>query len=197
MRASRRPLAAAVRAYLWTITWGPAALAVAASLILGLHLKDMWGSPMWSFIGLFVLADAVGPITTGGLQRFAMRLGVHSGRRCGCSSRCSKQFGSYLMRKPTRGQFPGRELAAAVEQRWHEAVGRAPLAIVAGDVWLAGNVAFYAEERPSVFIDADPAKSPWITPAALVHDGAVLIWQAPAGPPPWLDRWRGPAGATD
>ena len=35
-----------------------------------------------------------------------------------------------------------------------------------------------------MFIDADPAKSPWITPAALVQDGAVLIWQAPWGRPP-------------
>jgi len=182
-----KALAAPVRAYLWTITWGPAALAVAASLILGLHLKDMWGSPMWCFIGLFVLAEAVGPITTGGLQRFAIAwaaillvvIGVFT---------VQQSIGSYLLPKATRGQFPGRELAAAVEQRWHAVAGRAPLAIVAGDVWLAGNVAFYAQERPSVFIDADPQKSPWITPAALARDGAVFIWQTPAGPPPWLDR---------
>ena len=49
---------------------------------------------------------------------------------------------------------------------------------MAGDVWIAGNIAFYGAERPSVFIDADPAKSPWITPAALARQGAVLIWPA-------------------
>ena len=50
-----------------------------------------------------------------------------------------------------------------VEQRWHAVVGDVRLAIVAGDVWIAGNIAFYGADRPSVFIDADPAKSPWIT----------------------------------
>jgi 4-amino-4-deoxy-L-arabinose transferase-like glycosyltransferase len=180
-----RPLAPAVRAYLWTITWGPAALAVAASLILGLHLKDMWGSPMWCFIGLFVMAEAVGPITTGGLQRFWVAWGAILVAVAGFFV-IQQAFGGYLMRKPTRGQFPGKELAAAVERRWHDAVGQQPLAIVAGDVWLAGNIAFYGTERPSVFIDADPAKSPWITSAALARDGAVFIWQPPVGPPPWL-----------
>jgi 4-amino-4-deoxy-L-arabinose transferase-like glycosyltransferase len=180
------PLAAEVRAYLWTITWGPAALAVAASFILGLHLKDMWGSPMWCFIGLFVMAEAVGPITTGGLQRFAIAWASILLAVAGVFA-IQQTIGSYLMRRPTRGQFPGRELAAAVEQRWHEVVGRAPLAIVAGDVWLAGSIAFYSQERPSVFIDADRGKSPWITPEALVRDGAVFIWQPPLGPPPWLN----------
>jgi 4-amino-4-deoxy-L-arabinose transferase-like glycosyltransferase len=180
------PLAPEVRAYLWTITWGPAALTVATSLILGLHLKDMWGSPMWCFIGMFVMAEVVGPVTTGGLQRFAVAWGAIL-VAVACVFAVQQTIGSYLMRKPTRGQFPGKELAAVVEQRWHAAVGRAPLAIVAGDVWLAGNIAFYGQERPSVFIDADWTKSPWITPAALARDGAVFIWQAPLRPPPWLN----------
>jgi hypothetical protein len=40
-----------------------------------------------------------------------------------------------------------------------------------------------------VFIDADPARSPWITPAALTRRGAVLIWQEPGGQPDWLGRF--------
>jgi hypothetical protein len=80
-------------------------------------------------------------------------------------------------------------LASVVEQRWHQVAGGAPLAIVSGDVWLAGNIAFYGEERPSVFIDADPRKSPWITRAALAHEGAVFIWQERLGAPAWLDNF--------
>ena len=60
---------------------------------------------------------------------------------------------------------------------------------MAGDVWLAGNVAFYGADRPSVFIDADPVKSPWIKPEALVQRGAVLIWSASDPPPAWLGRF--------
>ena len=66
------PLPPEQRAYLATITWAPFGLAVAASVILGLHLKDMWGYPMWCFIGLFLMAEVVGPFTAGGRQRFAV-----------------------------------------------------------------------------------------------------------------------------
>jgi hypothetical protein len=60
---------------------------------------------------------------------------------------------------------------------------------VAGDTWIAGNVAFYGVERPSVFIDADPARSPWVTAAALARRGAVLIWSASENQPDWLGRF--------
>lgn len=185
------PLAADVRAYLWTITWAPAAIAVAASLVLGLHLKDMWGYPMWCFVGLFFMAGSIGPYTARGVQRFAVAIVVIM-LVVPVVFGVQNSFGSMFLRKATRGEFPGRELAALIEQRWHALAGPAPLAIVAGDVWLAGNVAFYGAERPAVFIDADPAKSPWITSAGLARSGAVLIWQGDA-PPGWLARFPGAA----
>ncbi len=173
------------RAYLWTITWAPVALAIAASVILGLHLKDMWGYPMWCFIGLFLMAEAVGPITTRGLQRFTTAWLVIL-ITVPIVFAVQQTIGGRFVRKATRAQFPGQELARLVEQRWHAVVGDAPLAIVAGDVWIAGSIAFYGAERPSVFIDADPTRSPWITAPALARQGAVLIWSATEGQPDWL-----------
>ena len=90
---------------LWTITWGPAGLAVAASLILGLHLKDMWGYPMWCFIGLFVMAEAVGPFTTGGLQRFCRGL-VAILVAVPVVFAIQQTIGGVSMRKPTRAAVP-------------------------------------------------------------------------------------------
>ncbi len=78
---SRSPLPPEQRAYLATITWAPVGLAVAASVVLGLHLKDMWGYPMWCFIGLFLMAEVVGPFTAGGRQRFCRRLADHPDHR--------------------------------------------------------------------------------------------------------------------
>ncbi len=122
----------------------------------------MWGYPMWCFIGLFLMAEAVGPITTRGLQRFTAAWLVIL-ITVPIVFAVQQTIGARFVRKPTRAQFPGRELAGLVEQRWHAVVGDAPLAIVAGDVWIAGSIAFYGAERPSVFIDADPTRSPWIT----------------------------------
>ncbi len=181
------PLPPEQRAYLATITWAPVGLAVAASVILGLQLKDMWGYPMWCFIGLFLMAEVVGPITGGGERRFAVAwLAILV--IVPVVFAVQQTIGGRFLRKPMRGQFPGRELAGLVEQRWHTVVGGAPLAIVAGDTWIAGNVAFYGAEHPSVFIDADPARSPWIEPEMLARRGAVLIWQEPGGEPEWLSR---------
>lgn len=176
------------RAFLLTITWAPFGLAVAASVALGLHLKDMWGYPMWCFLGLFAMAEVVGPFTRQALQRFFIAWLVVL-LVVPIVFTVQNTFGSRFLRKATRGQFPGPELARVVEQRWHEVAGNAPLAIVAGDVWLAGNIAFYGRERPAAFIDADPIKSPWIAQEALARQGAVLIWQTPGAAAEWLARF--------
>jgi 4-amino-4-deoxy-L-arabinose transferase-like glycosyltransferase len=178
-------LPAEQRAYLATITWAPASLAVAASVVLGLHLKDMWGYPMWCFIGLFLMAEVVGPITEGGLQRFCVVWLVIL-VTVPIVFTLQQTIGGRFLRKAMRAQFPGPELAHVVEQRWRAVAGNVPLGVVAGDVWIAGNIAFYGAERPSVFIDADPAKSPWITSAELARQGAVLIWPATEHEPHWL-----------
>ena len=178
------PLPSEQRVYLATITWAPVGLAVAASVVLGLHLKDMWGYPMWCFIGLFLMAEVVGPCTAGGLQRFAIAWVVIL-VTVPVVFTVQQSIGGRFLRKPLRSAFPGLELARQIEQRWHAVAGDAPLSIVAGDVWIAGSIAFYGGDRPSVFIDADPVRSPWITPAALARQGAVLIWQEPGGRPAW------------
>ena len=104
------PLPPEQRAYLATITWAPVGLAVAASVILGLQLKDMWGYPMWCFIGLFLMAEVVGPITGEGQRRFAVAwLAILV--IVPVVFTVQQTIGGRFLRKPMRGQFPGRELA--------------------------------------------------------------------------------------
>jgi hypothetical protein len=62
-----------------------------------------------------------------------------------------------------------------------------PLAIVTGDERTAALIALAAPSRPSVYFDADPARSPWVTPDEIRRNGAVVVWPAadtdPAPPP--------------
>ena len=148
----------------------------------------MWGYPMWCFIGLFLMAEVVGPFTAGGRQRFVIAWLIIL-VTVPVVFAVQQTVGGRFIRKPLRSAFPGPELARVVEQRWHAVVGDVRLPIVAGDVWIAGNIAFYGADRPSVFIDADPTRSPWIAPGALARQGAVLIWSASEGPPEWLGRF--------
>jgi hypothetical protein len=57
------------------------------------------------------------------------------------------------------------------------------LRLVAGERWLAGNVAFYAPSRPSVLTNGglggsspDEAECPWTSIADVKKRGGVLVW---------------------
>jgi hypothetical protein len=53
-----------------------------------------------------------------------------------------------------------------------------PLAVVTGDPRTAALVALTAPSRPSVFFDADPQRSPWVTADDIRRKGAVVVWLA-------------------
>ena len=61
-----------------------------------------------------------------------------------------------------------------------------PLAIVIGDVRTAGLVAFASADRPSLYVDGDPARAPWLSDDAVREKGAIITWTATdtAGTPP-------------
>ena len=61
-----------------------------------------------------------------------------------------------------------------------------PLAIVVGDARTAGLVAFASPDRPSLYLDASPARAPWLDDEAVRQKGAIVLWTAidTAGTPP-------------
>lgn len=67
-----------------------------------------------------------------------------------------------------------------------------PLQIVAGDIGTAALVALAAPSRPSVYFEADPSRSPSITPADIRKKGAVVVWLTPdttPTPPPRIRKF--------
>jgi hypothetical protein len=61
------------------------------------------------------------------------------------------------------------------------------LAIVTGDLRTAALIALTAPSRPSVFSDADPSRTPWVSADDIRKKGAVVVWltadTSPAPPP--------------
>jgi hypothetical protein len=59
------------------------------------------------------------------------------------------------------------------------------LRAVAGDAQIASQVAL-DRGRPHLFLDATPARTPWVTPAKFSETGGVVVWRASdtAGTPP-------------
>jgi hypothetical protein len=84
--------------------------------------------------------------------------------------------------RPNRTDFPGKELAVAVAEQWERKYSE-PLRLVAGDGWLAGNVACYHPGRPSVYdrkfdptLDIRLRGMDWTSEEDLTRRGGVFLW---------------------
>lgn len=74
-----------------------------------------------------------------------------------------------------RTSYPGQEIAQTLTEQWRARTGQ-PLRIVAGEEFVAGTVAHYSADRPSVFYDADFSESLWLKPEQVQRDGALFVW---------------------
>jgi hypothetical protein len=112
---------------------------------------------------------------------------------------------------------PKDEIADAVTAAWHRQFGK-PLRIVAGDEDYAIAVPFYSEDHPSYLIGLDqrvladfdlpmsrgradfvPRLSPWISAAAIDHDGLAIVcaeeaWHSASGCLQEAAQWVGQTG---
>jgi hypothetical protein len=88
---------------------------------------------------------------------------------------------------------PVRDMGRFFSDSFQRRTGKT-LSIVAGDPRSAALVSLGARSRPSLFLDATPERTPWITAADLSRTGAVVLWPASdtAGTPPPAIKQRFP-----
>jgi 4-amino-4-deoxy-L-arabinose transferase-like glycosyltransferase len=164
------------RYFLTMIVICPFVIMLLMSAFAGLRMHDMWGTPLWNFVGLWAVVVLCPPLTKRSLRHFVVALGfifvlgiaAYTG---------SIVFGPYVMQRPLRVEFPGRKLAQRASELWERTYHK-PLQYVIGDTWLAGNIAYYAPSRPHVLIMGDYRISPWIDPEAIKVNGGILVWCA-------------------
>jgi hypothetical protein len=89
--------------------------------------------------------------------------------------------------------MPANDMGRFFGENFERRTGR-PLTVVAGEPQLAALVAIGAPSRPSVYDHLHPDRTPWVPEAAIVANGAVVIWIAAdtAGAPPPDIRARFP-----
>ena len=161
---------------------GPFFLTLLLSFIFNWKLLSMWGTPLWSFLPLLLLWSSDSSRYVDNLKLRGCRLERLAGAAVLLTMLLGVAFifpltaGPYVHKKPRKALFGGEQLANQITQRWRARTGTS-LAVVAGDTWLAGNVAFYAPERPSVLTDCNLGLSPWISENEVRILGAALIWQ--------------------
>src|SRR5215510_7878639 len=88
---------------------------------------------------------------------------------------------------------PARAIAQFFDESYQRRLG-APLPIIAGDPRTAALIAIGAPSRPSLFFDATPERSSWVTMDDLKTKGAILVWPTTdtSGAPPAALKARFP-----
>jgi dolichyl-phosphate-mannose-protein mannosyltransferase len=169
------------RQFLLAIGLGPGLVLVLVSVVTGMQLRAAWGMPLWSALGvlvLFCLDTKPGPVM---LRRAVIGCALFGVINVGLAL-AEGVAGPYVKAKGFRTHFPGRLLAARVAEAWDRRFA-VPLPLVAGERWLADNVAFFAPSRPSVLTDGglgsatlDETACPWTSIADFKKRGGVLVW---------------------
>lgn len=183
-----------LRDYLAAVVLGPFLLTVLLSALTGSYVRSMLGAPMWMFLPALLLVA------------FERRQGRHEPRICRrVALTCAgfslllagvvagrNLFGSALQGEILRIDYPGRRLAAEVQQRWRRHA-EGPLPLVGGDWWPAANAGFYLPSTVPVYPQLDPSYAPWTGDAELASRGGVILWQIPlrsdTRPAEWLQRF--------
>ena len=154
---------------------GPLAAAALVSAVFGIKFRSMWGAPMFAFSGLFCVLY-LSPLLRRDRVGWAAWTWVVVAVGALLFVGLGKGFSAYVRDAPSRHLYPGPETANYFTRAWREATGR-PLKTVVGTAWIGGNLAFYSDDRPSVFVAGDPIQGFWIDADDLKRGGALLIWQ--------------------
>ena len=98
----------------------------------------------------------------------------------------------FLYRRPYTGKrcgyqtFPGKKLASILTEEWRKRFA-VPCPYVVGDRTNSCYMCYYSPDHPRAFFDHRPKLSPWIDPADIRKQGAVIIWRGPS--PKYLKRY--------
>lgn len=156
--------------FLLVIGMGPFILTLLISALSGIKLRAGWGQPLLTFWGLTLLAFILPAITLAKFRRFLIVSFILF-----FATVFAYCYALIQAKEPSSANFPGKRIAVLLTQSWHKQF-HTPLFYVVGPRWLAGNVAFYSTDHPSVYIDADKKYSPWISEGKLHKAGAIFVW---------------------
>lgn len=167
----RIPVRAFDRQFLLWVGVGPLLLTLGLSFVTGIQLRAGWGMPLFSLYGLLLLVLLRPIITPATCYRFMTAVFCFF-----ALTLIGYGIALTQAKKPSSANFPGATIATQLTAIWH-VKQPSPLRYVAGNRWLAGNIAYYAPDHPSVFIDWAPKLSPWLDEKTVRKTGALFVWE--------------------
>ncbi|OJY63920.1 glycosyltransferase family 39 protein [Rhizobium sp. 60-20] len=172
LRAERdRNTLPATKLFLRLFTFIPLGMLVVGALVSGKGLVSMWGMPMFTTVGLWLIAE-IGRDWNGAMTR---RLAA--GAVVFVSLAALVFIGEVVWSKshrPKKTAWPMQELADKANTIWKAEVDT-PLQITGGSMWLAGLVSLGLPQKPDVAVENDLRLSPWVTADDVATKGMLYL----------------------
>ncbi|HLS50773.1 MAG TPA: glycosyltransferase family 39 protein [Burkholderiaceae bacterium] len=164
------------RSFLLWVGLAPFALTLLAAVLLGTRLSASWGTTFFILYGYFVLWWLSGSEALT-LRRCLVLVVV---------LQIIMAVGYGLARGPlvhqsdraARSSYPGPEIARLMQGVWQQHVPQQPLALVAAETWLGGNIAINLSPPAQVFIEGDWLQSPWLDQANALQCGVLVVYDS-------------------
>lgn len=179
------------RKYLAIVVLGPVVVYLVVSTLWGAAIRSMWGGPLFSFLGLFVVATFLVQEQASNI-RYVIRSSLIVGGVMALGLFVRNGFGPAVRGELSKVHFPGADVAREVNQRWQQLHG-SPLEIVGGQMFVAGCVGVYSDSPIDVFGGMAPRNNPWVSDLLMAQTGGMIVWDKDefGDPPPkdWLTRY--------
>ncbi len=164
------------RRYLLWVTILPPCVLIATSVMGGLPLNWLSGTPLWTFTGVLFLLWSHLQENRDAWRKVILRSAAMSGAFAALLVVMNIMIPT-AREQATSIHFPGEEIAQRVEKTWSEWYDK-PLPIVAGPAEFAQNASWYGKFHASIFLDLDVSKSVNVTDGTLMSQGGIIIWDA-------------------
>ena len=154
--------------YLIFVSIVPILLMLLTSLVFGANVRTMWMTPFYLFFGLLFIYIFESKINLNYLKRFMiMFLFIFI---------LSPAIYLYvsLSKDNKRTDFPGKEIAQLVQNRWNKNFTN-EITIVVGDEWLGGNLSYHLQSRPQWFNNLSPKLKDLKLDGGVIYTGNAKV----------------------
>lgn len=159
--------------YLMTMALGPLLTVVVYALITGTHIRSMWGTPLFSVLGVFMVF-----ITRPDPARLPRVLGsfVTYFFMAWIGYVVLVTASPYIYGYAKNEFYPSQQVANEVTQLWRQ-YQPGPIPYVLGTRRLTSRVSVYSPDHPTPYFDLNSATSPWIQEQDIRLKGGMVIWE--------------------
>lgn len=159
-----------------TLAFTPFLLLFLYALLTGGKVKDMWATPCWNFLGIWLVMRFTPVLELSAMRRAGMALLVINILYLTAYA-AAMRMGPDITGKIRREHFDGAGFAQSLEKLAQEKKSKQEIRILITDTWLGGNLHYHLASHPDNVTEGNPAFSPWVTQADINRHGAWIVWK--------------------